>query len=152
MNIKKIKYYYGVETGIILISLKNNCLITAMSAPADAANRAEKIIDIMKSDSYTVYLPENNTALHINAKKKGNSLSRFLPIKFSAENIEQIEMNLFPDPENENLTDIKGFVIIANEKMAVVFSSVIRLFLTDYYRKEGIADLKTMLEKKQHKL
>lgn len=144
---KKVKYFYGNGPGIILVSYKNNCLITANSDSKNAEYRAEKIIDILKSDRNEVYIADSSPALHMSARKKGNSLGIFLPGSFSVENVELMEFDLFPDPENRNKTDITGSVTLANEKMAVVFSSVIRLFLTDYYRKEGIADLKTMLEK-----
>ncbi len=148
---RKVKYFYAPDSGIILIPYKNNCLIASRISPAGtagtAAFRAEKIIDILKSDRNSVYTPSGNSALHLRAEKRGNSLSAFSPAGFNTENIELIDLDFIIDPLIAGKSDIKGTFTIADEKKALVFSSMFRLFLTNYYRKEGIADLKTMMEK-----
>ncbi|MCP5513938.1 MAG: hypothetical protein H7A26_00565 [Spirochaetales bacterium] len=148
---RKAGYYYSADSGIILIPYKNNCLIASRrtsSGTADtAALRAEKIIAILKSDRNSAYIPSGNSALYLRAEKKGNSLSAFLPAGINADSIELIDLDFIIDPLIAGKSDINGTFTITDEKKALIFSSMFRLFLTNYYRKEGIADLKTMLEK-----
>ncbi len=144
---KRIKYYFGSEKQIALIPLGSNYIIAFQADHDNYSDRAEKIIEILRSGQLTAAAPKaDNSVFHITSKKTGSGFSRILPSGFNPESISEINADLIISPDAAGKAGLRASFTTPDEKTAALFTSFLRLFLVDYLRNEGIMDLRKIRE------
>ncbi len=144
---KRVKYYFSDNAKTIIIPLKNNTIIVSHAPDNHAANlRAKKIIDIIILNETVIYPKIDNSIFHITSNNANTIFASFVTGSVNFDNIKEINFDIILDSADKTKGGINISFIAEDEKKAILFNSVIRLFISDYVVKKKIVDLKTLKE------
>ena|GEM_PF-2254947 len=147
----KIKYYFSDSTKIIIIMLKNTIVVSdyrkGKEQRSDSADlRAKRIIDIIKSNETVTYPLVADSVFHITSKNPDIVFTQFVTENVNLDTIKEVNFDIILHPKKKKSGGINISFLVEDEKKALLFNSVIRLFISDYVVKKKITDVKTLRE------
>ena len=144
-NYQKVKYYFSNNAKTLIILLNNMLIVSDFPAGNGSANlRAKRIIDIIMSNDAVTYPLVTNSVFHITSKNAGNIFTQFVAENVSLDTVNEVNFNIILDPKNKKTGGINITYMVEDEKKALLFNSVIRLFISDYVVKKKITDVKSL--------
>ncbi|MCL2480958.1 MAG: hypothetical protein FWF38_04550, partial [Spirochaetaceae bacterium] len=148
---RKLRYYFSDNTKTIIILFKNTIIVSdfkkGKGQESDSADfRAKRIIDIIISNESVTYPVVDNSVFHITSKTPDNVFTQFVNENVNLDTIKEVNFDVILDPKNKKAGGINISFLVEDEKKALLFNSVIRLFISDYVVKKKITDVKTLRE------
>ena len=146
---QRIKYFFSDSKKIILVLLNNIIIASDFSQetePNSATGRAKKIIDIIMSNDTVSDSSVSDSVLRIISNSPSGVFTQFVNENISLNSIKEVNIDVILDPKKKKSGGINISFLAEDEKKAILFTSVIRLFISDYVVKKKITDVKTLKE------
>ncbi|MCL2793313.1 MAG: hypothetical protein FWD87_09505 [Spirochaetaceae bacterium] len=146
---QRIRYFISDNAKTIIISLKNTVIVSdfPMGQGRDFADqRAKRIIDIILSNETVSYPPVADSVFRITSNSPGSVFTQFVAQNVSLDNIIKVNFDIILEPRNRKTGGIHISFMVEEERHALLFNSVIRLFISDYVVKNRITDVRTLRE------
>ena len=148
---RRVKYYFSDSTKTIIILLRNIIIVSDypddfQMEPGSANLRAEKIIDMIMSDETLIYPQVANSVFHITSKTPDAVFAQFVTENVNFDTISEVTFDIILDSKNKKSGGVNISFLAEDENKAVLFNSVIRLFISDYVVKNKITDVRTLRE------
>ena len=142
---QKLKYYFSNDAKTILIFLKNSIIVSNFKE-GSADSCAKKIMDILTANAIAFHAPVENTVFQVNSRNPGDVFTQFVSENVNLDTIQKINFNIILDPKMKKSGGVNITFSVEDENKAVLFNSVMRLFISDYVVKKKITDVKTLRE------
>jgi len=142
---RRVNYFFSNNTNTVVILLRN--IIIVSDFPAGYADlRARKIIDIIMSGETVAPASSRaaNSVFHITSHNPGDVFAEFIVENVSLDNIRKVSFDIILDPRSKESGGVNISFLLENEEKAVVFNSIIRLFISDYVVRNRITTVRAL--------
>ena len=146
---RRVKYFFSNNARTVIVSLKNIIMVSNLPEGHDnefARLRAERIIDIIMSSETVEHSPVVNSVFRITSNSADAVFTQFVKQNVSFDTIKKVNFDIILDPKTKKSGGINMVFMVEEERHALLFNSVIRLFISDYMVKNKITDVRTLRE------